>query len=74
MMSREAQVQATAVIAGSRGGGGDPVVRTVLRNIALLFPYYNENHIHVVLLGNRRKQGNNNGLRKWTKNSYWILL
>jgi len=34
MMSREAQVQATAVIAGSRGGGGDPVVRTVLRNIA----------------------------------------
>jgi len=24
MMSREAQVQATAVIAGSRGGGGDP--------------------------------------------------
>ncbi len=50
-MRNEAQVQTTAVMVSSRGGGGDPAVRTVLHHIALLLPHYNENHIHVVSLG-----------------------
>lgn len=48
MMMNEAQVQATAVIVSSSGGGCYPAVRTLLHNIALLLSHYNENYIHVI--------------------------